>query len=61
MRIKILRFIKDRETKRLVRFTEQPLPGAEAIIPFLYVSKAFAGPALRVLVKIEVDEAQPSQ
>lgn len=60
MRIKILRFIKDKETKRMVRFAEQPLPGAEAVIPYLYVSKAFAGPALRVLVKIEIGDAQPS-
>lgn len=44
----------------MVRFAERPLPGEETIIPYLYVSKTFAGPALRVLVKIQVDDAQLS-
>jgi len=50
-----LRFIREKETKNTVRFTEEERAGQPQIIGTLYVQKWFAGNAHAVAVTISAE------
>lgn len=50
-------FAFDRETKRTLRYKEQPEPGQPEIIGTLYVQKFFAKNCHKIVVDIMTDEA----
>lgn len=48
-------FVKEKETKNTVRFTEELPPGKPPIIGTLYLQKWFAGTCDTITVTVETD------
>jgi len=48
-----IKFIREKETKNTIRFTEQPEAGKPPVVGTLYVAKWFAGDATSLTVTIE--------
>ncbi len=53
---KLLKFVREKETKNTIRFQEVPEEGQPRVIGSLYVAKWFAGQAKRLTVTIEKEE-----
>uniref|UniRef100_A0A6H2A4U6 Uncharacterized protein n=2 Tax=viral metagenome TaxID=1070528 RepID=A0A6H2A4U6_9ZZZZ len=52
---KEIRFMKEKETKHTIRFTEEQKPGEPLIVGTLYVQKWFAGDATTITLNIKTD------
>ena len=53
MEKKTMRFVKEKETKNMVRFTEKPAEGQPPVIGTIYINKWAVGAADTILVTIE--------
>lgn len=51
------KFTKEKETKHMTVFTEQPGAGKPPIVGTIYVQKWFAGDAKEITVTVETPEA----
>ena len=49
----VVKFVKEKETKKTVRFSETPEPGQPPVIGTLYLQKWFAGDAEKVSVTLD--------
>ncbi len=52
-KIKTVQFVKEKETKNTVKFTETPLENEAPVVGTLYLQKWFAGGATKLKVTVE--------